>query len=107
METKEPKNTMKDDKGKKSDATVEPSEKSIIVSNVRIDRAGNEWKRTPIWLRQEHLGKLKVMAHFHNTKLEALIDKALNDYVKANYDNSLALKKTVEESTGKVPTVKI
>lgn len=98
---------MKSGKGKKTDAIAEPSDKSIIVSNARIDRAGNEWKRRPLWLRQEHLGKLKVMAHFHDTKIEALIDKALDDYIKANYDNSVAMKEMVKKSTGKVPTVKV
>jgi hypothetical protein len=98
---------MKSGKDKKSDAIAEPSEKSIIVSNARIDRAGNEWKRKPLWLRQKHLGKLKVMAHFHGSKLEALIDQALDDYIKAKYDNSMAMKEMVEKSTGKVPTVKV
>lgn len=94
-------------KDKKSQAVAEPSEKSIFVSDARIDRAGNEWKRKTIWLRQEHLGKLKVIAHFHGTKSEALIDQALADYVKANYDNSMAMKKMVKKATGKVPTVKV
>ena len=95
------------DKNKKKDASGEESEHSIIVSNARIDRAGNEWKRKSVWLRQEHLGKLKVMAHFRDTKVEALLDQALEAYLKTNYDNSMAMKKMVQQSTGKVPTVKV
>ncbi len=98
---------MKFGKEKKEPAPTEPVERSIMVSNARIDRAGNEWIRKSLWLRQEHLGKLKVMAHFHGSKTEALVDQALGEYIKKNYDNSMAMKKMVGKSTGKVPTVKV
>jgi len=94
-------------KDKKNDDAADQSDRSIMVSDVRIDRAGNEWKRKSLWFRQEHLGKLKVMAHFHGTKIEALIDQALDDYLKRNYDNSMAMRKMVKKSTGKIPTVKV
>ncbi len=78
-----------------------------MVSDARIDRAGNEWKRKNLWVKQEHLGKLKVMAHFQNTKIEALLDKAIEDFLTNNFDNSMAMRKMVEKSTGKIPTVKV
>jgi len=94
-------------KEQKTSEAADQSEKSIIVSDARIDRVGNEWKRKNLWIKQEHLGKLKVMAHFQDTKIEALLDKAIDDYIKKNFDNSMAMKKMVEKSTGKVPTVKV
>ncbi len=95
------------DKNKKKDGSGETSENSIIISNARIDRAGNEWKRKSVWFRQEHLGKLKVMAHFRNTRVEALLNQALEEFLKKNYDNSMAMKEMVEKSTGKIPIVKV
>ena len=94
-------------KDKKTTDSNEQSERSIMVSDARIDRSGGEWRRKSLWIRQEHLGKLKVMAYFHSTKTEALLDQALEDYLKKNYDNSMAMKKMVKKATGKVPTVKV
>ena len=94
-------------KEQKTNESIDQSENSIIVSDARIDRAGNEWKRKNLWIKQEHLGKLKVMAHFQETKIEALLDKAINDYLKKNFDNSMAMKKMVKKAIGKIPTVKI
>lgn len=98
---------MKWGKGKKQDNSEVQVDKSVYVSNARIDRAGVEWQKKSIWLRGEYLGKLKVMAHFQDTKLEVLVNKALAEFLAANYDNSMAMKKMVAKSTGKVPTVKI
>jgi hypothetical protein len=94
-------------KDKKSGESSEQADRSIIVSDARIDRAGNEWKRKNLWVRQEHLGKLKVMAHFQDTKVEALLDKAVELYLRNNFDNSMALKQMIKKSTGKIPSVKI
>ena len=91
----------------KTTDSAEQPDRTIIVSDARIDRAGNEWKRKSVWFRQEHLGKLKVMAHFRDTKVEALLDQALDDYLNKNFDNSMAMKQMVKTATGKIPTVKI
>ncbi len=91
----------------KEDSAIAPIDRSVMISNARIDRAGNEWKRKSLWVRQEYLGKLKVMAHFQETKTEALLDRALGEFIQKNFDNSMAMKKMVAQSTGKVPTVKI
>ena len=79
------------------------ADKTIMVSDVRIDRAGTEWKRKNLWVKQEHLGKLKVMAHFQDTKIEALLDKAIDDYIKKNFDNSMAMKTMATPSPAKIP----
>jgi TFIIF-interacting CTD phosphatase-like protein len=91
----------------KEDSAIEEVDRSVIVSNARIDRAGNEWKRKALWVRQEYLGKLKVLAHFQSTKTEALLDQALSEYLQKNFDNSMAMKEMVAKSTGKIPTVKV
>ena len=82
-----------------------PSEASIYVSNSKIDKDGEAWTRGTIWLRQEHLNKLKVIAHFQDKSVELLIDGALNDYVNRIWDNTMAREKLVSTSAGKVKTV--
>ena len=94
-------------KEQKSCDSVDQADRSIMVSDARIDSAGTEWKRKHLWLKQEHLGKLKVMAHFQDTKIEALLDKAIEDYLKKNFDNSMAMENMVMKATGKAPTVKV
>lgn len=81
------------------------SEESIYVSNSKIDKDGEAWTRNAVWLRQEHLNKLKVIAHFQNKSVEQLIDGALNDYCNRVWDNTMAREKLVESATGKVKTV--
>ncbi|HOP07092.1 MAG TPA: hypothetical protein PLF13_07370 [candidate division Zixibacteria bacterium] len=70
-------------------------EKSILVSNAKIDRDGVGWERKPIWLRQELLGKLKVVSHFEGKTIHQLIDEALGAYVQEKWDNTQARKKMV------------
>lgn len=94
-------------KDQQTSDSADQADRSIIISDVRIDRTGTEWKRKSLWFRQEHLGKLKVLAHFQDTKIEALLDKAIDDYLKKNFDNSMAMKKMVKNATGNIPTVKI
>lgn len=98
---------MKWGKGKKQDNSEVQIDRSVCVSNARIDRNGVEWQKKSLWLRGEYLGKLKVMAHFQDTKMETLVNKALGEYLAKNFDNSMAMKKMVAKSTGKLPTVKI
>ena len=76
----------------------EPDDKSIIVTNSKIDRDGNGWEKKPFWFRQEYLGKLKALAHFENKSTQKLIDEALGEYIKKNWDNSKMMKKIVSKS---------
>ena len=66
-------------KGERGDSVPE---RSIYFSDERIDREGNTWKRRSFWFRQEHLGKLKVIAHFQKKKTQVLIDRALRDFIE-------------------------
>lgn len=98
--------TEKSGKEKKNGASAQPVDKTICVSDSRIDRAGNAWKQKSLWLRQEHLGKLKVMEHFHETKIEVLIDRALGEYIKKNFEDKMSMEKMVQNAAGKVPATK-
>jgi hypothetical protein len=80
-------------------------EESIYVSNTKIDKDGETWTRNAVWLRQEHLNKLKVIAHFQNKSIELLIDGALDDYCNRIWDNTMAREKLVGTGAGKVKTV--
>lgn len=80
-------------------------EKSIYVSNSKIDKNGEAWTKQAVWLRQEHLNKLKVIAHFQDKNLEQLLDDALGDFVNRIWDNTMAREKLVKAGTGKVKTV--
>jgi len=91
----------------KEDSALAQIDGSVIVSRARIDRAGNEWQRKSFWVRQEHLGKLRVLAHFRETKTEVLLDRALNEFISRNFDNSMAIKRMAAKSTGKVATGKV
>ncbi|MDH3890043.1 MAG: trafficking protein particle complex II-specific subunit 120 [candidate division Zixibacteria bacterium] len=79
-------------------------EQSIYVSNSKIDKEGEAWTRQAVWLRQEHLNKLKVIAHFQNKTIEQLLDGALGDFVNRIWDNTMAREKLVGDGTGKVKT---
>lgn len=74
-------------------------DKSIYVSDVKIDRNGESWKKKSYWFRQEHLGKLKAISHFKGKTSQELIVQALEEYVKKNWDNSVAMKKMVSKAT--------
>lgn len=87
-------------KAKKSEETAS-EDKSIYVSDVRIDRNGVPWKKKSYWFRQEHLGKLKAIAHFEGKTSQELIVRALQEFVAKNWDNSVAMKKIVSKATGK------
>ncbi|MCP4567807.1 MAG: hypothetical protein GY841_09545 [FCB group bacterium] len=81
---------------KQKSGAPEKVEKSIYATNVRIDREGNPWQKKGVWLREEHLGKLKVIAHFEKTTTQNLIDMALGEFIKDKLDNSMAVRKLVE-----------
>ncbi|MBN2227072.1 MAG: hypothetical protein JW763_06875 [candidate division Zixibacteria bacterium] len=82
-------------------ASPEVGEKSIYISNVKIDRSGEGWSRKAVWIRQEHLGKLKAIAHFEGKEVDELIDVALQAYVSQKWDSSMAVKKLVEQSVAR------
>lgn len=90
----------------KTDQPKEGSpEKSIYVSNSKIDKDGEAWTKQTVWLRQEHCNKLKVIAHFQNKSIEQLLDGALGDFVTRIWDNTMARERLVESGTSKVKTV--
>lgn len=80
-------------------------EKSIYVSDSKIDKDGEGWTRKTVWLRQEHFNKLKVIAHFQKKNLEQLLDGALGDFVNRIWDNTMARERLVESGIGKVKAV--
>jgi len=82
-------------------AAPETAEKSIYISNVKIDRSGDGWSKKALWVRQEHLGKLKAIAHFEGKEVDDLIDTALHDYIEQKWDNSMAVKKLVRQSVSR------
>ncbi|UCD17558.1 MAG: hypothetical protein JSV44_01240 [Candidatus Zixiibacteriota bacterium] len=86
---------------KENQAGADEADRSIYVSNVRIDRSGRGWTRKSIWIRQEHLGKLKAIAHFEGKESENLIDEALTEYISKRWDNSIAVKKLVQQSASR------
>ena len=75
---------------------------SIYVSNEKVDKTGNSWRKKSFWFRQEHLGKLKVISHFEGKPPEKLIDEALAYYIRDKLDNSPAVKKLVGKSSPKI-----
>ncbi|UCC43155.1 MAG: hypothetical protein JSU65_08365 [Candidatus Zixiibacteriota bacterium] len=83
-----------------------PPQKSIYFSNRRIDRQGRAWKRKSFWFREVYLGKLKVMAHFQDTDIQVLIDRAIGAYIAAEWDRSGAVEKMVKKSSQKAERVK-
>lgn len=80
-------------------------EQSIYVSNSKIDKNGEAWTKQAVWLRQEHLNKLKVVAHFQDKDLEQLLDSALGDFVNRIWDNTMAREKLVKAGTDTINKV--
>jgi hypothetical protein len=74
-----------------------PADKSMYISDEKIDRKGQAWKKQSLWLRKEHLGKLEVISHFEKKSVQELIDKAVSEYLGNKWDNSMALKKMVRK----------
>jgi len=70
-------------------------EKTVHVSNSKIDREGVAWEKKSTWLRQDYVGKLKVIAHFEGKTFQQLIDEALAGYLKERWDSTTARKKLV------------
>lgn len=91
---------LKRDKSKKSES--KPVDKSVYASNVRIDKSGVQWKKESYWLKQELLGKLKVVAHFENTTIPKLVHQALEEYVINKFEGSVAIRKLIGRQTGKI-----
>lgn len=88
--------------GTEGKSDEEMLDKTIYVSNEKIDKAGVSWKKKSFWFRQEYLGKLKVIAHFEGKTTEQLVNLALKEYVKDKMDNSMAVRKLVKKSSSKI-----
>jgi hypothetical protein len=86
------------EKNGKQDTQGGVVDNSIYAADVKIDKTGVSWKKKTFWFRQEHLGKLKVIAHFENTTISELIDTALVEFVREKMDSSMAIKKLVKQS---------
>lgn len=71
-------------------------DKSMYISDSKIDRNGVAWKKKRLWIREEHLGKLKVIGHFKQKKTNELVDKAISQYIAQSWDNSMAIEKMVK-----------
>lgn len=84
--------TNKEEKKSNADAL----EQSIYSSDARVDRSGQSWGKKSVWIRQEHLSKLKMIGHFENKKTQQLLDEALTHYLAAKWDNSMAMRKMVK-----------
>ncbi len=81
---------------KKTDKKTQAAlEKSIYTTDAKVDKAGQSWKKKTVWIRQEHLSKLKMIGHFENKKTQQLLDEALSDYIANKWDNSMAMRKLV------------
>jgi len=76
-------------------------DRSVYVSDAKVDREGAGWRKRSFWFRQEHLGKLKVIAHLKGCSAQDLIDEALTEYIHNSFDNSMAMKKAVRKSLKK------
>lgn len=83
---------------KKDQAEID---RSVYVSDAKVDRQGAGWKKTSFWFRQEHLGKLKVIAHLKGSSTQDLINEALTEYIQNSFDNSMAMKKAVRQALKK------
>jgi len=79
----------------------EKPDESIYQSNEKIDRNGETWEKKAVWFRKEYLGKLKVIAHFEDTKTDVIVDRALRDYFAEHWDKSQAVRKLVKQSADK------
>lgn len=79
------------------------ADKSMYVSDAKIDRNGVAWKKKLLWIREEHLGKLKVISHFKNKNTSELVDEALSGYIRSSWDDSMAVEKMVKNKTAKIP----
>lgn len=73
-------------------------DKSVLVSDAKIDRAGVPWRKKAYWYRQEYISKLTALSHFQDVPVQQLLDDAVGRFIEKNWDNSLALKQTVENS---------
>ncbi len=71
-------------------------DKSMYISDSKIDRDGVAWKKKGLWIREEHLGKLKVIGHFKQKKTNELVDEAISKYISQSWDNSMAIEKMVK-----------
>lgn len=70
----------------------------MYVSDAKIDRDGVAWKKKGFWIREEHLGKLKVISHFQKKKTGELIDEAIAQYIRSSWDDSMAIEKMVKRA---------
>ena len=86
--------------------TGDAPEQSIYVSNTRIDKNGVAWIRKPIWLRQDYVNKLKVIAHFQGKTTQQLLDTCLGELITRVWDNTVAREEMVGKATDKVKAAK-
>jgi len=89
------------DKSKKKTKDDPNSEKSVYVKDVRIDSGGKTWQRKAVWIREEYLGKLKVLSHFEGKPVQEIIDTAIGFYLTEKWDKTGAMKKLVDKSQQK------
>ena len=96
-------------KNKKSqpDKAEQVESQTIVFKGDKVDRRGEAWAKSDVWLRKDYLNKLKVIAHFEGVSIGELINRALGEFVAHTYDKSRSLKKLVTESTRKIKKVKI
>jgi hypothetical protein len=91
----------------KQDQPVDSApEHSIYVSNSKIDKNGVAWVRKMLWLRQDYVNKLKMIAHFQGKEIEQLIDSSLGELVNRVWDNTIAREELVGKATDKVKVPK-
>jgi len=76
-------------------------DRSVYVSNSKIDKEGQAWTRKSIWFRQDHLNKLKVIAHFERKTTQLLVDRALGEFISRTWDDTMARQKLVQQSDEK------
>ncbi|MEZ5358822.1 MAG: hypothetical protein R3F48_08300 [Candidatus Zixiibacteriota bacterium] len=81
--------------------TEQKPDKSLYISDERVDREGHAWKKQSIFIRNEHLGKMKVMSHFSKKSVQDIVDSALADYLKNHFDDSAAMQEMIKKSGNK------
>jgi len=64
------------------------------------------WVRRAVWLRQDYMNKLKMIAHFQGKTIEQLIDSSLGELVNRVWDNTMAREEMVGKATDKVKVPK-
>ncbi len=80
----------------------QPIDKTIYGGDVKIGKDGVQWEKKSFWITTEQLNKLKVISHFDNKSVDKIVNKILKEYTEKKLANSMAIKKLVSQSKGKV-----